>query len=313
MKKAFLYGLAASFFFSFTFILNRQMNLQGGHWIWSGVLRYAFMLPMLFVLLLPKKEAAPVWQDIKKRPLPWMLWSTVGFGLFYAPMCFASVYSPSWLVAAAWQITLVAGALLSPLFYMVEQGPQGPVKKRQKIPGKALFFSSFVLLGIIIIPLTTEAHGGTTLLGGLLAILPVVVGAFAYPLGNRKMMAVCDNRFNTLQRVFGMTLCSMPFWALLSVVGFVQAGPPNGNQLFQSLLVAVFSGIAATLLFFKATDMVSRDIHKLAVVESTQAGEILFTLLGGVLLFKDQPPSLPAFIGITLVMGGMILNSCSAR
>jgi len=30
MKKSFMLGLAASLFFSFTFILNRQMNLSGG-------------------------------------------------------------------------------------------------------------------------------------------------------------------------------------------------------------------------------------------------------------------------------------------
>lgn len=30
MTKAFILGIAASFFFSFTFILNQQMNVSGG-------------------------------------------------------------------------------------------------------------------------------------------------------------------------------------------------------------------------------------------------------------------------------------------
>lgn len=30
MAKAFLLGVAASFFFAFTFILNQQMNISGG-------------------------------------------------------------------------------------------------------------------------------------------------------------------------------------------------------------------------------------------------------------------------------------------
>lgn len=31
MKKALFYGILASFFFAFTFILNRSMNLAGGY------------------------------------------------------------------------------------------------------------------------------------------------------------------------------------------------------------------------------------------------------------------------------------------
>ena len=51
MKKALGYGILASFFFAFTFILNRSMNLGGGYWLWSACLRYLFMLPMLAVLV----------------------------------------------------------------------------------------------------------------------------------------------------------------------------------------------------------------------------------------------------------------------
>ena len=56
MKKAFSLGLLAAFFFSFTFILNSQMNISGGSWVWSASLRYLFMLPILFIILLLKKE-----------------------------------------------------------------------------------------------------------------------------------------------------------------------------------------------------------------------------------------------------------------
>ena len=51
MKKAFGLGILGSFFFAFTFILNRSMNLGGGYWLWSASLRYLFMLPMLWLLL----------------------------------------------------------------------------------------------------------------------------------------------------------------------------------------------------------------------------------------------------------------------
>jgi hypothetical protein len=36
-------GLLAALFFSSTFILNRAMSLEGGHWVWSAALRYGWM------------------------------------------------------------------------------------------------------------------------------------------------------------------------------------------------------------------------------------------------------------------------------
>jgi drug/metabolite transporter (DMT)-like permease len=125
------------------------------------------------------------------------------------------------------------------------------------------------------------------------------------------MMELCENRLSAIQRVFGMTMCSMPFWILLGAVGICRRRPPSEAQLFQSFLVAVFSGIVATVLFFKATDMVSSRIHSLAVIESTQAGELVFTLLGGVLVFGDLAPSPVGFAGLALVVLGMVANSLS--
>ena len=39
MKRILGLGILSSFFFAFTFILNRSMNLSGGYWIWSASLR----------------------------------------------------------------------------------------------------------------------------------------------------------------------------------------------------------------------------------------------------------------------------------
>lgn len=149
-------------------------------------------------------------------------------------------------------------------------------------------------------------------LNALIITVAVLIAAFSYPLGNRKMMEICDNKLTTLERIFGMTLCSLPFWTILSLKGLPYIGPPSSNQIAQSLIVAVFSGIIATTLFFKATELVKSSPLKLSIVESTQAGEILFTLLMGVIIFKDNLPSFLGFIGLSLVIIGMILNSfCS--
>lgn len=102
MTKAFILGILASFFFAFTFILNGQMNISGGSWLWSSALRYIFMLPILLIIMIIKNQLFDVLKDIAKKPLQWFGWSTVGFGLFYAPLTFASVYGEAWLVAGTW-------------------------------------------------------------------------------------------------------------------------------------------------------------------------------------------------------------------
>lgn len=265
--RALWYGILGALFFAFTFIFNRSMNLSGGSWMWSASLRYLFSLPMLAVLVWRKGELAGVLAAIKKTPLTWLVWSTVGFGLFYGPLSLASIYGESWFVAATWQITILAGLLLTPLF-------------GQKVPGKQLLMTLVILLGIILIQIPYFGSGLGS--GVVRASLLILLAAFAYPLGNRKMMVHCkQDQLSTTQRVFGMTLMSTPFWLLLSVFAVADAGLPSGGQILQSLIVAVFSGVVATLLFFEATNLVKHNHKQLAVVEATQAGEVLFTLLGG--------------------------------
>lgn len=296
--RALWYGILGALFFAFTFIFNRSMNLSGGSWLWSASLRYLFSLPMLAVLAVlvwRKGELTGVLSGIKKAPLTWLIWSTVGFGLFYGPLSLASIYGESWFVAATWQITILAGLLLTPLF-------------GQRVPGKQLLMTLVILLGIILIQIPYFGSGLGS--GVVRASLLILLAAFAYPLGNRKMMVQCkQDQLSTTQRVFGMTLMSMPFWLFLSVFAGVGAGLPSGGQILQSLIVAVFSGVVATLLFFEATNLVKHNHKQLAVVEATQAGEVLFTLLGGCLFLGDRLPSLLGFLGIAIVTIGIIGNS----
>lgn len=309
LKKALIYGIGSAFFFSLTFILNRSMNISGGSWIWSSSLRYIFMLPILFSIVLIKNQLIDVLKSIKNSPIKWILWSTVGFGFFYAPLSFASEYGASWLVAGTWQITIIAGALMSPLFFKYIETENGIAKVRNKIPKKTLIISSIILIGIFLMLFGEAEH--ISLLQSFLVIIPVIIAAFSYPLGNRKMMEFCSEDINTIQRVFGMTLCSMPFWIILSIYGISSVGFPSTQQIFQTFLVAIFSGVIATVLFFKATDIVSKDAHKLAVIESTQSGEVIFTALGGIFILNDRVPGVFGVIGIVLVVFGMILNSLS--
>jgi drug/metabolite transporter (DMT)-like permease len=258
-----------------------------------------------------RKNLRPLLTEMRKQPGKWFLWSFVGFGLFYAPLCFAAAYSPGWLIAGTWQITIISGALLAPLFFETIHTKNGTLKVRGKIPFRGLSMSLVILLGIVLIQM--EHAKELTLENLLLGVLPVIIASFAYPLGNRKMMDVCEGRLDAYQRVLGMTLASLPVWLLLSLYGIYSVGLPSTGQSVQSLLVALFSGVIATVLFFKATDIVRGDMQKLASVEATQSVEVLFALAGELLLLSLPNPSPVSWLGIFIVILGMILHSYSTK
>lgn len=309
--RAIIIGIIAAFFFAFTFVLNQLMSDLGGDWMWSASLRYFFMVPFLLLLVLFKSGFKKMWSEIKKRPFAWFIYSQIGFGLFYAPLCFAADYSPGWLVAGTWQITIVAGALMSPLFYEKIQTATGIVKVKGRIPLTGLCWSGVIIVGIIIMEVS---HATTVGLNGIvLGTLPIIIAAFAYPYGNRKMMEVTEGRLNVFERVLGMTLCSLPTWLILSIIAGTRSGIPSMSQVSNSIIIALFSGVIATLLFFKATDLTQGRMKELAAVEATQSMEAVFSFILGLLILNSAVPSLSAWIGLIVVVFGMTAHSLSQR
>lgn len=301
--KALLWGIASSVFFSVTYVVNSAMAQSGGDWLWSASLRYLFMLPILLALT-AKSGWAPVWREIRRAPGRWLLWSLIGFGAFYAPMTFASAYGPGWMVAGTFQFTSFAGALETPLF-RDENGV------RRRIPLQLFPAFAVIILGVFLLQLE-QMRLEADLARALLFSVPVLISAFAYPLGNRKTMELCENRLNTMQRVLAMTVCSLPLWLLMAAIGTLRSGFPPAAQLARGLTVAVFSGVTATVVFFKATALVRTQPQRLALVESTQCGEVIFSLLGGILLLGDPLPGGFGWLGLVLIVGGMIINSLLA-
>lgn len=300
-------GICSAFFFAFTFIINRMMELSGGSWIWSASLRYFFMVPMLLVIVIFRKNLVPLFREMKKQPLSWLLWSFVGFGLFYAPICFAAAYGPGWLIAATWQITIISGSLLVPLFYETIQTANGPMRLKGKIPFRGLMMSLIILIGIAL--MQAEHATELSVKDTLLCVIPMIIASFAYPLGNRKMMEICSGRLDAWQRVLGMTIASLPFWLILACFGLVSEGIPSGAQVWQSAAVALFAGVFATVLFFAATDLVKGNMQNLGAVEATQSLEVLFAVAGEIILLSGVWPSSISWLGMGLVIAGMVLHS----
>lgn len=166
--------------------------------------------------------------------------------------------------------------------------------------------SIIILLGIVLMQL--EHANQLSTLDVWLGIVPVVIASFAYPLGNRKMMELCEGRLDAYQRVLGMTLASLPLWLILSICGFFADGLPSGGQISQSVIIAICSGVIATVLFFSATDLARGNMQQLAVVEATQSTEVLF-VVAGELMLGSSLPTLLSMIGMVVVMIGMILHS----
>ena len=273
------------------------MELEGGSWVWSSSLRFFFMLPILFIIVGYKRNIKPVLIHMKRYPVPWIVWSTVGFGLFYAPLTFGTVYAPGWLVAATFQLSIVARSLLVPFIN----------KTNRSIPIQSVIISFIIVIGVIL--MQVEHASRVALSALILTIIPLVISSVSYPLGNRKMMQLVNGELNTFQRILGMTIASIPFWIILSIYGSVTYGAPTQSQVIQTFIVAISSGIIATVLFFYATELVQDDNHKLAGVEATAAGEVIFALIGEIILLGALFPNVVSTIGIILVISGILLHS----
>ncbi len=300
-------GILSSLFFSVTFVLNRRMSLSGESWIWSASLRYLFMLPMLFIIVLYRRTFLTMIHEMMRLPWQWLIWSVIGFGLFYIPLCISADFAPSWLIAASWQFTIIAGSLLAPFFYDVDDTTTGVHKVRKKIPLRGLLISGIIFVGILVVEL---GHATSTSFSDIwMGSLPIIVAAFAYPLGNRKMMEICTGRLDAIERVFGMTIASLPLWIVLSVIGVRVAGWPPVGQVEQTAMIALSSGVIGTVLFFAASDLTKGNMHELAVVEATQSGEVVFTLLLAMLFLSWRLPSLVSLAGIILIVLGMVAHS----
>lgn len=279
------------------------MELSGGSWLWSSSLRYFFMIPFLIAIVAYRKGFTPMKKEMKENTFPFFIWSVVAFVFFYAPLTYAAAYSPGWLLAGTWQLTIVAGVLLAPFFTLI----MNERKVRQKIPVISFGITLIILAGVVLIQIPhAQSVEVRTLLFG---IIPILVAAFAYPLGNRKMMELLGGRLDTFQRVLAMTLMTVPVWIGIAIYAFITIGPPSMNQLVQSFIVGVSSGVIATTLFFMATDRVRDDQSKLAAVEATQSTQLIFVILGEMAILGIALPGPIALFGIAVIIAGMALHS----
>jgi len=294
-------GLCSALFFSSTFVLNRLMSLQGGHWVWSASLRYGFMIVFLLIILVffqGKQKTLAVFTLFRDYWFFWMVAGSIGFGGFYALICFSADYSPSWVVAASWQVTIIASLFILMLF-------------GRRFPSRVWFFALMIVMGV---GLVNFSHGQVFAWDVFLkGAIPVLLASFCYPFGNQLIWeAKHGHRYfpkidsplleNTFNKVFLLSLGSVPFWCVL--VLFFMPTLPKISQVLNTALVAFFSGIVATTLFLLARTR-AKTSSELAAVDATQASEVIFALIAEMLFLGMALPSTQAWLGISLVFAGL--------
>lgn len=302
MIRLMVTGLAAGLFFSTTFVLNRAMSLEGGHWYWAAALRYFYMIGFLLVGLLLFQGAEyikRVFAELARNWLFWILSGSIGFGCFYALICFAANVSPGWVVATTWQLTIIATLFVLRCF-------------GGRFAGRIWLYALVVFAGVTLVNLSNVHQDNLRPL--LLGALPVLVAAFCYPLGNQLVWEASHGNpalprvnsellANSFTKVLLLSLGSLPFWCILFL--FVKPPFPAQGQLINTGLVALFSGIIATTLFLHARGH-ANNASKLAAVDATQSSEVLFALIGEVLLLQAALPTPIGFAGIGITIAGLV-------
>lgn len=308
MKKTnypLILGILSAFFFSLTFVLNELMAVHKSYWMWSGTLRYLWMLPMLIILLIVQRQKFyPILQTLSSNTLTWFIWSNIGFVGFYMPLVFSANYLPGWLVSSVWQLTIIFGVLTTPLIKIKQVVNGKETFLRPKIPVDALPWLVVILIGVglTVVSETNNGHSGSI----LLSLLSLLFASVAYPLGNRKIIPLATN-LSGIQRVFLMLLCSYPTFLILSLIAYFRFGWPSINTLVNTFFVAVFSGVIATILFFKATSLVHTNMRLLAQVEATQALEVVFSILLSLLFLGSELPNIWQLLGVCVLVFGIIM------
>lgn len=305
MKKIILLGSLASLFFSSTFVINKWLTVeQNSPWFWTASLRYFFVIILLIILI-------SIWFGFKKLKetlscfysnfVFWIITGGIGFGCFYLLLCYASNYSDGWVLASTWQTTI----LFSPLVFFL---------LGEKVNLKGVLFLVIMFMGVILINYDAIVQNSIDILH---SILPILVAAICYPIGNTLCKYACEGKYkkltvqnfsiskNPFSQVLMMALGALP---LLITAGFViNPTPPSEIQIKSVLFISITTGVVATSLLYYARILANQDSNALAFADGTQTLEVPLALLWEITFFNGQLPKIYGAIGLIFLCVGMLL------
>lgn len=295
-------GLFAALFFTATFLINRAISLDGGHWYFSAMLRFFYTILFVafgFVLFKGFDYLKAVIKEYISNFKFWTISGTIGFGIFYSLICYAADYSPAWVVTTTWQITIIASLIVLAMF-------------GRKLSKKIWFFSFIIFLGVSLVNLSHMDTSNLEVL--LLGFLPVLVAAFAFPYGNQLVWEEKKKREekqenyeilnNAFVKLFLLTLGSFPLWLVLYFT--TDAVAPSSGQYLSVALITIFSGVIATSLFLYARSKANTP-EKLVAVDASQSAEVFFALLGEMIFLNVAFPNISGIVGIIITIIGLVV------
>lgn len=291
-----LIGLLSSLFFSATFIINKMISIDGGHWFYSASLRYMYTIFFISILLIGFKGFdffKSVLLEYKNNISFWTISGTIGFGIFYAMICYAAEFSPAWILVTTWQLTIFASIFVLAIF-------------GNKVSKVTIFSTILVLSGITIVNLSH--FDASNISAVLYSAIPVVIAAFAFPFGNQLVWQEKKKRDvpvlnNAFAKVFLLTLGSSPLWFILFL--FLDVGTPSISQLQNVAMISILSGVIATSLFLYVRNK-ANTASKIMIVDATISAEVLFTLLAEVLFLNAVMPSALGLTGILITIFALV-------
>jgi drug/metabolite transporter (DMT)-like permease len=301
-----LLGLLSAAFFSTTFIVNRAIGLAGGHWIWTAVLRYGWALLLLGGYFLVRGRLGELTAAFRRHWWFWILAGSIAYGVFYASLSYASTRAPGWIVACTMQFTILATPVVLYAF-------GGRVRRS----GIALLV--LIVVGIVLVNLDQRSATAAQLLG----VAPVLIAAFAYPLGNQLVQegrsggrgwipALSDPiTSDASARVLLLTMGSVPFW--VGVLALPHPAVPTTQQVLGTGIVALCGTVIGTSIFLMARQTAGRDANAVARVDATQAGYTAFSLAGEVVFLGGMWPGLLGLAGLGLILGGLAVYASTSR
>ena len=286
-----------------------------------------WLLLSVFILLQNKLNPSKLLELCKLFASHWQFWCvTGGIGLgTYGLLAFAADYAEGWVIAATYLFTVVASLVVLSFF-------------GQSFQKKVIVYSVIVFIGVVLANVgeglrhsTSQGTDWHALL--LFGALPAFIASFCFPLGNQLIWQAAQPKgdsthhtdamseltskllqkvpqvtspllSNPLHKVWLMSLGSLPMWLVLGFL--VQPPAPSVSQMTISFLVALMAGVLGTTTFLHARSL-AKQPQQLAAVDATQGSEIIFALLGGMLLLHTPMPSGLSFVGIALVIIGLVL------
>ncbi len=280
------------------------MSLEGGHWAWTGALRwfYVAIYITIWLLISDTGKFITAMRILRKSWSVWFISGTSGCGIAYALLCFSAAYAPGWIIATAWQITIFATPLILFCF-------------GKRVPIRRITLITLIFLGILLVQVES-VNEGLYWHELILGVIPVLFASFFWPLGNQFVKEATQGTHSRIQHIADVlagnaTVCtllislgSVPFWFVLLTV--TKPGLPTKGQLLNTAIIAVSSGVIGMIFFLRARRL-AKTPYQVTAVDATQAGEIPFAMLGETIFLSGALPHFLDIVGVALVVLGIVL------